>query len=110
MNAQLKNLVYLFVPFFSVPLFGAGCEAAVGQWKWFNGGVLTLQQNQTIQTGGKPAGKWECTNPARGVVTLRWTVGYVDTLTIAGDRMVGKNQQGVAVSGTRVGKRQSGGK
>ncbi len=108
MEFQLKNLIYLLPLFGSVPAFSAGCEAAVGDWKWFNGGVVSVQQNQTIAMGGKPAGKWECTNAARSLLTLRWAAGFLDTLTVTGDRMSGKNKQGVTVSGTRINKAKTG--
>lgn len=50
-----------------VPVFGAGCDAGVGDWKWFNGGVASIQKNQTLVRDGKPAG-WECTDAGRGVM------------------------------------------
>src|SRR5438132_342799 len=99
MNVRMTDLICLLPLLLSVPVFGAGCDAAVGEWTWFNGGVRTIRQNQTIEINGKPAGKWECTNAGRGVVTLRWNAGFVDTLTVTGDRMSGKNQQGVVVWG-----------
>ena len=102
MKFRVNSLLCLFLPFSVLPVFGAGCEAAVGQWQWFNGGVISIQPNQTIVAGGKPAGKWECTNAGRGNVTMRWSVGYIDILTVTGDRLSGKNQQGAAVSGTRI--------
>lgn len=108
MKLRLKNLICLLPLLLSAPAIGADCDAAAGDWKWFNGGVITIQQNQTLVVGGKPAGKWECTNAARSLVTLRWNVGYVDTMTVTGDRISGKNQQGAVVSGTRINKPKTG--
>lgn len=102
MSLRLKNPICLLPLLFSAPAFAAGCDAAVGDWKWFNGGVISIQQNQTVMAGGKPAGRWECSNAARSLLTLRWDYKYVDTLTVTGDRIIGKNQQGAVVSGTRI--------
>ena len=108
MTPRLRNLICLLPLLLSAPAFSAGCDAAVGDWKWFNGGVISIQQNQTLTVVGKPVGKWECTNAARSLLTLRWNSPYVDTMTVTGDRISGKNQQGAAVSGTRINKPKAG--
>jgi hypothetical protein len=108
MKLRRENLICLLPLWLSLPVFGASCDAAVGEWKWFNGGVITIQQNQTLVVNGKPVGKWECTNAARGVLILRWNAGYVDTMIVTGDRISGKNQQGAVVSGTRINKPKTG--
>lgn len=100
----MRYAMWLFAMLLGAIAYGAGCESAVGEWKWFNGGNVTLQQNQTIVVGGKLAGKWECTNPARAVLTMRWNAGFIDVMTVAGDRISGKNQHGAIVSGTRINK------
>lgn len=62
------------------------CEALVGKWKWFTGGVVSINPNRTIVYDGGNDGTWECTDPARGRVTLRWRVGgYVNSLALSGD-------------------------
>ncbi|MGI8743488.1 MAG: hypothetical protein ACR2NN_13145 [Bryobacteraceae bacterium] len=96
----MKHLTWLLF-LIGVPAFGAGCEAAIGEWKWFNGGAITLQANNILISNGKAEGKWECTNASKGAITLRWKAGFVDTLTVSGDRMSGKNQHGTVVSATR---------
>lgn len=96
-SRTLRSLLILA----ALPVFGAGCDAALGEWKWFNGGVVTFQQKNVLLYNGKPSGSWECTNATRGALTLRWTAGFVDTITVTGDRMAGKNQKGVVVSATR---------
>ena len=79
----------------------AGCDASIGVWKWFNGGSVTLTPQKTVLMNGKPAGKWECADANKGTTVIRWTAGFVDTVTVGGNRMTGKNQQGVAVSADR---------
>lgn len=96
----MKHLIWVLF-LIGIPAFGAGCEAVLGDWKWFNNGIVTFQANNTLLYDGKAGGKWECTNAAKGAVTLRWNAGFVDTMTVAGDRMSGKNQKGIAVSATR---------
>ncbi|MDQ2947087.1 MAG: hypothetical protein M3Y27_14285 [Acidobacteriota bacterium] len=108
MTPGLKYLIWLLPLTLSAPAFSGACDAAIGDWKWFNGGVISIQQNQTLAVGGKPVGKWECTNAQRSLLTLRWNSAYVDTMTVSGDRISGKNQQGAAVSGTRINKAKVG--
>ena len=79
----------------------AGCEASIGDWKWFNGGSVTLTKEKTLLMNGKPEGKWECADQKRGATILRWNGGFVDTVTVTGNRMTGKNQQGAPVSADR---------
>ncbi|MCU1261309.1 MAG: exported protein of unknown function [Bryobacterales bacterium] len=79
----------------------AGCDAAIGDWRWFNGGSVTITQQKTVLMNGKAAGKWDCADPKRGATVVRWDAGFVDNLTVAGNRMTGKNQQGVPVSADR---------
>ena len=79
----------------------AGCDAALGSWKWFNGGSVTLTPQKTLLMNGKPEGKWDCSDPKRGVTVLRWNGGFVDTVTITGNKMTGKNQQGNPVSAVK---------
>ena len=98
----MKHLMCLLPLVLCMPGFGAGCDAGVGDWKWFNGGVATIQKNQTLLRDGKLAGKWECSDAGRGVLTLRWDAGFVDVVSVSGDRLSGKNKQGVNIWGTRV--------
>jgi len=72
----------------SVPLAGAAapCEALLGQWKWFTGGVVSINPNGAIVYEGGNDGTWECTDPGRGQATLRWRVGgYVNRLALSPD-------------------------
>lgn len=82
--------------------FGADCDQLKGEWNWFTGGVIRLKDNQTILYNGAPAGKWECADARRGTARLHWTLGgFVDTVTVSGDRISGSNRQGTPVSATR---------
>jgi hypothetical protein len=62
------------------------CEALLGKWKWFTGGVVSINPDGTIAHDPGNDGTWECTDSARGRVTLRWRLGgYVNRLAVSGD-------------------------
>lgn len=64
----------------------APCEALVGKWKWFTGGVVSINGDGTIAHDPGNEGTWECTDPARGRVMLRWRLGgYVNRLVLSAD-------------------------
>lgn len=64
----------------------APCEVLVGKWKWFTGGVVSINPDGSIAHDPGNDGTWECTDPARGRVTLRWRLGgYVNRLALSGD-------------------------
>lgn len=96
----MKHLIWVFV-LIGAPAFGAACDAAIGDWRWFNGGIVTFQPNKTLLYDGKAGGKWDCTDPAKAGLTLRWNAGFIDTMTVTGDKMTGKNQRGTVVTATR---------
>ncbi len=97
----MNRVVLLSVFMLPALVQAAGCDASVGTWKWFNGGSVTLTPQKTVLMNGKPEGKWDCTDPKRGLTTVRWNAGFVDTLTVDGNRMTGKNQQGIPISADR---------
>lgn len=68
------------------PVQAASCEAIVGKWAWFIGGEVTVNPDGTfIQQSGN-AGTWECTDAARGAVTLRWRQGgFVNRMMLSPD-------------------------
>ena len=99
MNSVNKTLGFLlFLPGLAL---AANCESAVGDWKWFNGGTVTLTRQQAVLMNGKGEGKWTCSDPNRTAVVVRWNGGFVDNLTVNANRMTGKNQQGVPISAAR---------
>ena len=64
----------------------APCEALVGKWKWFTGGVVSINGDGSVAHDPGNDGTWECTDPARGRVTLRWRLGgYVNRLALSAD-------------------------
>ena len=64
----------------------APCEALVGKWKWFTGGVVSIDPDGTIAHDPGNDGTWECTDAARGRATLRWRLGgYVNRLALSPD-------------------------
>ena len=65
----------------------APCEALVGKWKWFTGGVVSINPDGTIAHDPGNDGTWECTDPAQGRATLRWRLGgWVNRVTLSADR------------------------
>ena len=71
-----------------VPLAEAAapCEALVGKWKWFTGGVVSINPDGTVVHDPGNDGTWECTDPARGRVTVRWRLGgYVNRVAMSSD-------------------------
>jgi hypothetical protein len=66
--------------------YAASCEALVGTWNWFTGGVVTINPDGTMVHEPGNDGTWECTDAARGRVTLRWRLGgYVNSLALSAD-------------------------
>ena len=64
----------------------AGCEAILGRWTWFTGGLVSINADGTIVHDPGNDGTWECTDSKRGRVTLRWRVGgYVNRLALSPD-------------------------
>lgn len=80
------------------------CASISGVWSWFVNGDVTFKPNGTLIQGPR-TGRWSCAN---GNVTIVWSHGYTDRLTLAGDgrTMTGTNQYGNTISGSR---RSSGG-
>jgi len=87
----------------------ADCRAAVGTWKWFNGGTIVLDGRGGAQGypkgGNQPSpGSWRCVNGSPVTIQITWVKGgWIDTLTLAagGRRLEGKNQQNQPVWGER---------
>lgn len=64
----------------------SGCDALLGKWLWFTKGVVTFNPDGTMRHGPGNDGTWECTDPARGRITLRWRQGgYVKQVAISAD-------------------------
>jgi len=83
------------------------CAAAIGNWSWFNGGVVSISSNgtfkHTINNSVRNSGKWNCVLPT--VITMFWSGGgWEDRLVISSDgrSMQGHNQHGGAVSATKT--------
>ncbi len=74
--------------------------SAIGEWYWFNGGVVTLTNTGIILSNGKNAGTYSCSG---NTCKLRWEKGYIDTLTISANakKLDGKNQHGTHVWGNK---------
>jgi hypothetical protein len=99
------------------PAYATSCDAIVGQWTWFTKGIVKFNANGTMVHEPGNEGIWECTDAARGRVTLRWRIGgYVNQLELSPDgqglsstdpsqqfvtaRRIGKG--GTAQAGTRA--------
>lgn len=66
--------------------YAASCDAIVGKWNWFTGGVVTINPNGTMVHELGNDGTWECTDSSWGKVTLRWRQGgFVNSLVLSPD-------------------------
>ncbi len=66
--------------------YATSCDAIVGKWSWFTGGVVTINPNGTMVHEPGNDGTWECTDASRGVFTLRWRIGgYMNSLALSVD-------------------------
>ncbi|MGH2360585.1 MAG: tetratricopeptide repeat protein [bacterium] len=100
----MKNLAWILWFLLAAPVsaaFAADCGFVTGEWNWVNAGVVRFMENHVVLYNGVPFGTWKCTDPARQGVALHWANGFIDTLNVSGDRVSGKNQVGVVVTGTR---------
>ena len=84
------------------PAMAADCASVPGDWNWSIGAVITFTPAHDALVNHVAFGKWECTDPRRDGVTVKWSNGFVDQMTFAGDRASAKNQLNVETSGTRV--------
>ncbi|MFN7939235.1 MAG: tetratricopeptide repeat protein [Bryobacteraceae bacterium] len=86
------------------PLFAAGCETFVGKWAWFAGGEVTVASDGTFTQQSGATGTWTCTDSAKGIVTMKWSTGFVNTMLIAADgrRLSSTDRSQAFVSARRV--------
>jgi hypothetical protein len=88
----------------------ASCDAMVGAWAWFTGGVATIAPEGTLEYANPDgsilnAGTWECTDAAQGRATLRWRLGgYVNQVVLSpdGQRLSSTDVTQWYVTATRV--------
>jgi tetratricopeptide (TPR) repeat protein len=86
--ALLKLLLAAGIGFLTWPtrVQAASCNSFVGKWAWFAGGEVTAYANGTFTQQSGNSGTWQCTDPAKGVVTMRWQRGgFVNRMTISED-------------------------
>jgi hypothetical protein len=63
-----------------------GCDSVVGQWLWFTGGLVSIRADGTIAHDPGNVGTWECADPGRTRVVLRWHLGgFVNRLELSAD-------------------------
>jgi C-terminal peptidase prc len=77
-------------------------DPIVGQWSWFSGYTMTMDEAGTINSDN--ANRWNCLDTEKRLYKLSWQSGFTDTLTLSadGNRLSGNNQKGAEVSGTRL--------
>ena len=82
----LVLIAELITGFLSEPAYAASCDAILGKWTWFTKGVVTFNPDGTMRHEPGNDGTWECTEPARGRITLRWRQGgYVNQVALSAD-------------------------
>jgi hypothetical protein len=87
---RTSKLVFIFVA--EVAVFSlqhpahAACDAILGKWTWFTNGVVTFNPDGRMVHEPGNDGTWECTDAARGRITLRWrSGGHVNQLMLSTD-------------------------
>ncbi len=83
-----------------------GCDAAVGEWSWFTGGVVSIANDNSLKYNGATLGSWKCSDAGHGVLTLHWNpTGLSDVVSLStdGNGIAGKNEIGTQVWGKRLG-------
>ena len=78
----------------------------IGKWKWFDGGTVIINKNGTVTSKYGNNGKWKAIQTKTGIkYIINWNKGlYIDTLTLSGNMLKGKNQYGTNVWGQKIGK------
>jgi hypothetical protein len=89
--AKIRTLAFFLVAGVTVfssqyHAYAVPCDAIVGKWAWFTGGVVTINPDGSfVQQSGK-TGTWECTDAERGRFTFRWREGgFVNSLALSED-------------------------
>src|SRR5437870_12212787 len=87
----------------AAPRAGA-CDTLAGRWSWFTGGIVTVRDDGVVDAT-IVGGQCERTDAGQRRYVIRWTNGYVDTLTLSsdGNTLDGANAQGIPVFADRVG-------
>ncbi|HIF52070.1 MAG TPA: serine/threonine protein kinase [Thiotrichaceae bacterium] len=85
------------------------CNAVIGTWHWFNGGLTTFLADGTLvgehQYLPDNSGTWKCTDAKTRRFTLKWHEGdWTDELILSTDKIFldGQNQEGKKISGKRL--------
>jgi hypothetical protein len=90
-NQKFLILVFIGIAemitgFLPEPAHAVSCNAIVGKWAWFTKGVVTFNPDGTMRHEPGNDGTWECTDAARGRITLRWRQGgYVNQVALSAD-------------------------
>lgn len=81
-------------------------DPLVGNWKWFDGSMVTVTADGAFARDGKRAGTWKAMDASKRQYQLTWTARkFMDDLTLSADskQLDGKNQFGQRVTGTKTG-------
>jgi hypothetical protein len=84
------------------PAGAEDCASVAGDWTWSTGLSIRFTASRTAVVNGSQVGTWECTDPKRNAVTVRWSNGFVDTIEFQGDRAAATNQLGIRTTGARA--------
>ena len=74
----------------------------VGQWKWHSGTVVSIYPNGKVKSSDGNYGTWTTGN-STDVFVIHWIKGHnVDRLSLKGDNLKGKNQNGLKLSAKKI--------
>jgi len=91
-------------------LNGGTCKAVEGDWDWFNGGRIHLEEGGSA-TGysadgkGINKGRWKCIDASSPKIEIQWEQGgWRDTLRLSsdGNKLEGENQNNAKIWGVRT--------
>ncbi len=86
------------------PMNNQNSSLIVGQWEWFQNGTVTIYPDNTVKGSNGVVGVLSQNYVGNQVIyVITWSNGqYVDKLTLNGNTLEGKNQNGTRVWGKRI--------
>ncbi|MCD6532511.1 MAG: hypothetical protein J7L25_00320, partial [Deltaproteobacteria bacterium] len=85
------------------PISNLNSSPITGQWEWFTNVIVTIYPDNTVNGSNGGVGVLSQNYVGNQVeYVISWSNGYVDRLTLNGNTLEGKNQNGTPVWGKRI--------
>lgn len=103
--ASSQTLTVEFIPKSSEPIVAPQTSTLEGTWELPGGNIMEIFADGTGHDSRGNTTTWTLLDAARGIYELRWSHGYIDTVTLAPDGMTlsGVNNTGFHWNATRQG-------